>query len=156
MATDIALWGPTASGKTTFIQAFGSVITSRYSLGPIAYKILGSDLKQLTEFEPPTEPTHAGHLTQWYFVREPNVKDSPLSASSAHCHEIKLYDDDGAHTTGMLGDAGPDKFRQTLEHVAGAKCIIIMLDPTLIVDENPEDPMPLPRENTFPGYKLWL
>lgn len=133
----IALWGPTGSGKSSLITAFGVTISRKYNAQPngFNYTILDEDGLPKVKFEKPYDikATDTRQLLFWEFVRR-GLENTPEHKIRSQHHRIRIYDDKGANNTGMLDD--PDTYRPTLLEIVSADSIILLLDPVLLKKEN--------------------
>ncbi len=135
---DIALWGPTGSGKTSMLYAFGARMVE-YENDPelmqnnyFSYQIYESGTR-LLDFKSPrhVEATSEPSIINWDFVRRAR-QNEPKFRISSHYHRITMVDDRGLATVNMLSD--PEAYRPTLENIAQASSVVILLDYTLLSD----------------------
>ncbi|KAA3642050.1 MAG: hypothetical protein DWQ07_25995 [Chloroflexi bacterium] len=148
----IALWGPKGSGKTSMIFAFGDLVNKKYfnSKDGFIYQIQDID-GVLIDVLPPQEIKDIREGSEdatgvnWQFSRVPNENNKNLQyadhayALSSHIHWIAFFDDKGDRMVEMLKTGNPDNDK-TLLRIMRAQNVIILLDPTLLVDTEYMDP----------------
>lgn len=129
----IALWGPSGSGKSSLITAFGVTISRKYNAQSdgFNYTILDEHGQPKVRFDKPFDikATDTRHLFFWEFIRQSSENTPEHKIRSQH-HRIRIYDDKGDNNIGMLDD--PDTYRPTLLQIVDAESIILLLDPKLI------------------------
>ena len=127
---DMAVWGPTGSGKTWLLQAFGRGLQQCKDDPHFSYHLISRNLLPLTSSLPQSNnPTQNAEDRYWHFARRPR-KNTPAHRESAFTHEIALHDEAGQ----VLVDAvdQPDQQNLTRLTLQSADAILALLDPTLL------------------------
>lgn len=125
--TSIALWGPTASGKTWFIHAFGRTLDKNYRK-PIDGLLY--NFNTLTNYDfsiPPADIPGTVGDTDYHYIFERNRTsfDNTRQSASSFKHEITILDHKGIDTLNL--DEG------IINSMENADLVILALDPTMLM-----------------------
>jgi hypothetical protein len=130
--TSVALWGPTATGKTWLVHAFGRTLYSKYNkpVNGLVY-----DFKTITGYNfsmPPEDiPGTAGSSPFEYLFERARISfDDTSQFISSFKHKITIFDDKGFSTVDYR-----NLKNNTLINMADSDIVVIALDPTRVMDE---------------------
>jgi hypothetical protein len=125
-AYNIALWGPTRSGKTWLMKSFGKTLTRYTNKDPeFAYHIIDPEGHSLQLFKAPeNEATINVDDIAWLFFRKPKINTGAHSIS-AHTHTIWLHDAPGSKLEEL-------KDPVIVSGLRNADGVLILLDPNLL------------------------
>jgi len=126
--SDIAMWGPTGSGKTWLIQAFAKELQwFDKNDDHFGYELLDED-QQPVEAAPPTPiGTREAEDHLLYFRRVPRIQDRAHNYS-AHTHMLNIHDDAGSSLVAGLVD--PKAFADAHQTLINSRYTLVVLDPT--------------------------
>jgi len=141
---DIALWGPTGSGKTWLIHALAKELVWYSRHDPeFDYQVM-DQAGMPVDISPPSlsviGPTHGHEDRSWQFQRTPR-QESKSHQISAHTHNINVHDDKGASLVEALQI--PDQHPMTLITLRESTNVIALLDPTLLESSSVQSPINL-------------
>jgi hypothetical protein len=129
---EIAVWGPTQSGKDWLFKAFAKELeyhNDRYSDFHLELREQrpGQDDTRLVVFSTPnTPPTPFGESYSLHFHRIALQKDEAHQIST-HAHRIIFHNNSGAELLSFVMD--PGRFEQALVPIKRSKHLLIILDP---------------------------
>jgi hypothetical protein len=142
--TEIAIWGPTQSGKDWLYKGFAKELEfydqdSEDFNFVLQEKKFGSPNFKLTIAMPPTDirPTSYEEDYVLRFIRRPKPgKNSDELLLSSHNHDINFHNNRGANLIASIMDLDSDYFEPTQLSLQGSRYILIVLDPKF--DKNPD------------------
>jgi hypothetical protein len=125
--SEIALWGPTGSGKTWLISAFAQsleLLNSKNSNYDFSFVLTDGDGNQIYGYPPVPPPTQGFEDTTYFFSRVPKLK-SPRHQISASVHRIVIHDDKGGSLLELTTTT-------SYSSIFYSNFVIALLDPTLV------------------------
>jgi len=125
---DIAIWGPTGSGKTWLISAFAKELEWYSEKDPnFKYELVDEDGVPIIPKPPEPHPTSRPNDVELHFRRIPKVRGMAQIISS-HAHRIIIHDDKGSNlvAASIDGKAAQEAYQKLIN----ARYIIIVLDAT--------------------------
>lgn len=134
--SDIALWGPTGSGKDWLIRGFAKELEYFNREYPdFSFELYDDDNTPIITV-PPSDQSVPGTIESedfvLKFVRRPSSpKPDHPHIISAHTHNINIHNDKGANTIAGLIDQ--KTYEQTFRTIMNSQYVIVVLDPTYIV-----------------------
>lgn len=144
--SEIALWGPTGSGKTWLVQSFArrlQELTARDK--DFTYALVNEAGQPIYATNPP--PVGGTRRIEdhiWFFYRRPKGV-TKAQILSAHAHSINVHDDRGLSTVELVE-------RATVMSITQSPYVLLMLDPTLLpqiriqLTGSPPDSTPTPDQ----------
>lgn len=146
---EIAVWGPTQSGKDWLYKAFAKEL-EYYNDKYLDFRLElrahspGEDATKPVMFEiPNTPPTPFGQSYNLQFHRVALQKDE-AHLISTHIHRISFHNNSGAELLSCLVD--PGRFEQALVPIKRSKYLLIVLDPDFSHISDSRKPSPWPEE----------
>lgn len=131
---DIALWGPTGSGKTWLIYSLAQELkTYNRKDREFQYRLTDDDDQPVSVSKPEDKPTDRAEDRLWRFARIPHpgatIKPERI-AVSCHTHNINVHDDAGINLTEAVYN--PDDTSVATNSLLESPYLVVLLDPTLV------------------------
>lgn len=123
--TEIALWGPTGSGKSWLINAFAYSLRQINDHSEDFEYMLSDKFSNMMLGSPPTSVATKGIEDSTYVFSRIPKKNTPAHQISASVHRIVIHDAKGADTVNLMNSSS----NATMTY---SKYVIALLDPTLL------------------------
>ncbi len=145
--TEIAIWGPTQSGKDRLYRAFAKEL-EEYDGASNDFNFVLQERKfgdatfRLTMAIPPNsvQPTSEEEDYVLRFIRKPKPgKNSEDYSLSAHQHDMFFHNNRGANLIASVIDPDSSYFQSTRSSIINSRYLLIVLDPQF--DTSSEDPL---------------
>jgi GTPase SAR1 family protein len=141
---EIALWGPTGSGKTWLMMSFGKALFDLKD-PEFEYRLLDPESHPVNALEPPAQkPTEEMRDEVWLFQRIGRQR-TPAHDLSVHTHFINLHDFKGIDTVELTK-------REVVRSIEESHHVILLLDPFLLANTKLADPQEA-LANRIPGME---